>query len=81
MDCRVQRYFVQGMIDAAMEFVAENGRQDVWDVRFKTTIPSGAESCFFTMNRASPEEKRKWEKYTRALEKKSLNLAKRDTST
>src|SRR5262245_2112785 len=36
-DCRVQRYFVQGMLDAARESAGRWG----FEVRFDTTIPSG----------------------------------------
>ncbi len=35
-DCRVQRYFVEGMIDAMREF----GREHDFDVRFDSTIPA-----------------------------------------
>ena len=69
----MQRYFVQGMIDAAAEFAGSFGFQ----VRFDTTIPSGAPTCHFTLWRASDEEKRTWETYTRLLEEKALVRAKR----
>jgi hypothetical protein len=71
-DCRVQRYFVQGMIDAAREASEKWG----FEVRFDTTIPSGAETCHFTMWRASDEEKAQWAGYTRLLEAKALARAK-----
>ena len=35
-DCRVQRYFVEGMIDAMREY----GREHDFDVRFDSTIPA-----------------------------------------
>jgi hypothetical protein len=73
-DCRVQRYFVQGMLDAAREHAAQFG----FDVRFDTTIPSGAASCHFTMWKPSAEEKGAWEAYTRRLEEKALAIAKKD---
>ncbi|MCJ7538445.1 MAG: hypothetical protein MUO88_02155 [Desulfobacterales bacterium] len=79
MDCRVQRYFVQGMIDAAVDFVKSQGREDVWDVAFKSTIPSGSETCFFGIQRGNPEEARKWAEYTRLLEEKALEIAARGT--
>src|SRR5579859_6628699 len=44
-DCRVQRYFVQGMLEAAEEFARLQG----WQVRFDSTIPSGATTCHFTL--------------------------------
>ncbi len=70
-DCRVQRYFVQGMLDAAREHAAQFG----FDVRFDTTIPSGAATCHFTMWKPTPEEKAAWDEYTRTLEAKALALA------
>jgi hypothetical protein len=73
-DCRVQRYFVQGMIDAAQEFAGRFG----FEVRFDSTIPAGAETCHFTMWKATGEEKAAWEGHTRLLEKKALLRARRD---
>ncbi len=71
-DCRVQRYFVQGMIDAAREFSERWG----FEVRFDTTIPSGAETCHFTLWKPGPGEKEAWEKTTRLLERKALERAR-----
>lgn len=73
-DCRVQRYFVQGMIDAGQDF----GNRFGFNVRFDTTIPSGSHTCHFTMWRSSEEEKGVWNDYTQQLEHKALqNAAKR----
>lgn len=72
-DCRVQRYFVQGMLEAAREHAARFG----FDVRFDSTIPSGATTCHFTLWKASEEEKGAWEAYTRELEEKALARAKK----
>jgi hypothetical protein len=74
-DCRVQRYFVQGMIDAAEEFAGGFG----FAVRFDTTIPSGAPTCHFTLWKATDEERETWEGYTRIVEQKALVRAKRGT--
>ena len=71
-DCRVQRYFVQGMIDAAQQFAGRFGFQ----VRFDSTIPAGAETCHFTMWKPDENEKARWEEYTRLLEAKALVRAK-----
>lgn len=76
-DCRVQRYFVQGMIDAAMEFAKSQGRDDVWDVSFRSTIPSGSETCYFEIFSGDPEESRKWGEYTKFLEDKALEIAQK----
>lgn len=70
-DCRVQRYFVQGM----MEALQEKGREEGWQVKFTSTIPAGGETCHFELWKATPEEKSEWEKYTEQLERKALKLA------
>jgi hypothetical protein len=72
-DCRVQRYLVQGMIDAAREFTGRFG----FEVRFDTTIPAGAPTCHFTMWQATDAEREQWGKYTQLLEAKALDRAKR----
>lgn len=72
-DCRVQRYFVQGMLEAAHEFGGRFG----FEVRFDTTIPSGAPTCHFTVWKASADEKAEWEKTTAQIEKKALELARK----
>ena len=74
-DCRVQRYFVQGMIDAASDFTHEQGRDAIWDVAFKTTIPSGSTTCLFEIFRGDPDASRAWVEYTKILENKALEKA------
>jgi hypothetical protein len=69
-DCRVQRYFVQGMIDAAEEISSQLGFQ----VRFDSTIPAGAKTCHFAMWKGEPEEAKTWDDYTDRLNKKALEL-------
>ncbi|MBL9125211.1 MAG: hypothetical protein JNG90_16360 [Planctomycetaceae bacterium] len=74
-DCRVQRYFVQGMIDAMKEYGSEHG----FDVRFDTTIPAGAETCHFTMWRSHDDtEKSAWQQYTALIDAKALEIAARE---
>jgi len=73
-DCRVQRYFVQGMIDAAKEFAGAAG---FFDVRFDSTIPAGADTCHFTLWKATDEERTRWQEHTRLLEAKALVRAKK----
>ncbi|MFO1470884.1 MAG: hypothetical protein U1F27_07610 [Turneriella sp.] len=75
MDCRVQRYFVQGMIDAAREFAKAHGRDDIYDVMFKTTIPNGYDTCFFKIEKGDAASAERWARYTEVLEKKNLKLA------
>jgi hypothetical protein len=72
-DCRVQRYFVQGMLDAAREFSALWG----FEVRFDSTIPAGSPTCHFTIWKAGEGEKSEWERTTRLLELKALEHARR----
>jgi hypothetical protein len=72
-DCRVQRYFVQGMVDAARDVTGKMG----FEVRFDTTIPSGAPTCHFTLWKATEEEKSQWEGMTRVIEAKALARSKR----
>lgn len=70
-DCRVQRYFVQGMIDAAEEKFPGLGFQ----VRFDSTIPAGAPTCHFSLWRGDAEAAREWTDYTRKLDEKALEIA------
>lgn len=68
-DCRVQRYFVQGMVEA----LREKSEQEQWQVKFTSTIPAGAQTCHFELWKTEdPEEKAEWEKYTEQLEKRAL---------
>ncbi|MBC7229762.1 MAG: L-2-amino-thiazoline-4-carboxylic acid hydrolase [Actinobacteria bacterium] len=70
-DCRVQRYFVQGMLEA----VREKGMLEGWQVRFTQTIPAGADTCRFVLWRAPGGERSRWEEYSEELERKALELA------
>lgn len=69
----MQRYLVQGMIDAAQQFAGRMG----FEVRFDSTIPAGAPTCHFTLWQATEEEKQQWGEYTALLEAKALVRAKR----
>ena len=77
-DCRVQRYFVQGMIDAGLEFASSQGRKEVWDVAFRSTIPSGSKTCFFEIFTGNPEKTRQWGEYTQILEVKAIENARKE---
>lgn len=79
-DCRVQRYFVQGIIEAARDYLIGQGvdvDNESWDITFKASIPSGYESCHFVMEPRDSEESEKWAAYTRELEEKALEIARR----
>lgn len=69
-DCRLQRYFVEGMIEAARESFGPLG----FDVRFDSTIPAGASTCHFTIwKRVSGDAgEEAWQETTRALERRAL---------
>jgi len=74
-DCRVQRYFVQGMLEAAREVGGTRG----WEVRFDTTIPSGGATCHFTVwkpEEGDPERDR-WNGLTQLIEVEALRRARR----
>lgn len=72
-DCRIQRYFVRGMIQAAQEHALGKG----WQVRFDSTIPAGATTCHFTLWNATESEAAAWNQYTNLLEAKALTRFKR----
>jgi hypothetical protein len=72
-DCRIQRYFVRGMIQAGREVALGKG----WQVRFDSTIPAGADTCHFTLWNATDEEARAWNDYSQLLEAKALLRHKR----
>ncbi|MGK5094532.1 hypothetical protein WDW89_21285 [Deltaproteobacteria bacterium TL4] len=67
------------MIEAAKDFMVSQGRDDVWDVWFQTTIPSGSETCHFEIETGgNPDSIRKWEEYTHLMEDKALEIAKQE---
>jgi len=77
-DCRVQRYFVQGIIEAASDYLKSQGFDDEeWDMTFEHSIPAGHETCFFKMSPRNKDDAEKWAKYTKELEEKALEIAKR----
>jgi hypothetical protein len=67
-DCRIQRYLVRGMIQAAHEHALGKG----WQVRFDSTIPAGAKTCHFTLWNATESEAAEWNRYSDLLEAKAL---------
>jgi hypothetical protein len=76
-DCRVQRYIVQGMIDVLREkFKRERGHDLKFNIGFESTIPAGGEVCRFVMEKSDEEDK--WEKYTEILNRKALEMAKKN---
>lgn len=71
-DCRVQRYLVQGLID----YLREKYSQSDFHLEFKSTMPSGGETCHFVLARRNPGDPDKWKEYSRILERKALKRMK-----
>ncbi len=71
-DCRVQRYFVQGMIEALEEVAGEDKG---WEVKFTRTIPAGGDTCRFVFWKGTEKERDQWGKYTEMLNAKALERA------
>jgi hypothetical protein len=69
-DCRVQRYIVQGLLEAFQEKTGIAA-----DARFTQTMPKGSETCRFEMRRARPGEGRQWTEHSSALARKALERA------
>lgn len=69
-DCRVQRYFVEGMISAGRALFGERG----FDVRFETTIPSGAPTCHFEIYRKADMSHDDWNDYSERLRERALKI-------
>ena len=68
-DCRVQRYLVQGILNA---FRDSGILKSDYQVEFKSTIPAGANTCHFAITKKGPNEQDKWDAYSKELEKKAL---------
>lgn len=68
-DCRIQRYLVQGMLNA---FRDSGLMQEDFDLEVQSLIPLGAESCHFRIWRKTGDEEHVWSKH-------SAYLANRET--
>ncbi len=69
-DCRVQRYYVEGMIAAARRQFGSS----MFDVSFSSTIPSGSHVCHFDMYPKSDESSDDWNEYSEQLRGRALKL-------
>lgn len=69
-DCRVQRYYVEGMISAARRHFGEG----MFDVRFTSTIPSGSHVCHFDMFPKGEESHDEWLEYSDSLRNRALKI-------
>lgn len=70
-DCRVQRYIVQGLLEALEE---RTGMRV--DARFTQLIPKGAETCRFEIWKLGPNEAREWTSYSEQLANRALERAR-----
>ncbi len=68
-DCRVQRYLVQGIINA---FKDSNLLKSDYQIEFKSTIPSGADVCSFSIRKKEEGEPDIWAEYSKDLAEKAL---------
>ena len=74
-DCRVQRYFVEGMI-RALEKLGKGKFVPMVD----KLIPHGAEHCHFSVTRLKDKKaKHPWDQYSDELEKRALEKQKKDS--
>jgi hypothetical protein len=75
LDCRVQRYLVEGMMRAAQErmVAAEAGGFGGFNVTCDSTIPAGAPTCHFRIWRAKEGEENAWTAHSRELEERALS--------
>jgi len=72
-DCRVQRYFVEGFMEAARELWKEKANFNAY---FRYGIPQGYETCLFELALREGEEE-PWRAYTEELQRKALERAMR----
>lgn len=68
-DCRVQRYYVEGMIDAARRHFG-----GMFDVAFTSTIPAGSHVCHFDMFPKTDDALDAWNAYSDGLRNKALKV-------
>ena len=74
-DCRVQRYIVQGLLEAFQEKTGI-----VVDARFTQIIPKGAETCRFEVRVLPKGKGREWTQYSSDLAQKELKRVSDDSS-
>jgi hypothetical protein len=68
-DCRVQRYFVEGMMAAVED--AGYTAMTAWVDRL---IPHGADHCHFVVERRDPEVRNPWHDYSDELAARALDM-------
>jgi len=74
-DCRVQRYIVQGLLEAFQEKTGI-----AVDARFTQIIPKGAETCRFAVRILPKGESQEWTRYSSDLAHRALQRVADDSS-
>jgi hypothetical protein len=69
-DCRVQRYYVEGMIAAGRRAYGDS----MFDVSFASTIPSGSSTCHFDMFPKASRTSDAWNEYSERLRQRALKI-------
>ena len=73
-DCRVQRYFVEGMIEAMEQLGNSSFTAAVTEL-----IPHGADRCHFVVDRREEKDgKHPWHSYSEELGKRALDKMEKD---
>lgn len=72
-DCRVQRYFVEGVMQAARELWGDRGNFDAF---FRYSIPQGYDTCLFEMKLREGEAD-PWRQYSEELQRHALERIQR----
>jgi len=67
-DCRVQRYFVEGVLQATRELWGEMGDFDLF---FRRSIPQGHGTCLFEF-KSSEGNQDPWRQYSEELQRRAL---------
>ena len=70
IDCRIQRYLVEGELQAAAEIMGD------FQIAFDFGIPSGHPTCHFSIRRRKPGEESAWDQYTRSINRKGLEKSR-----
>lgn len=74
-DCRVQRYFVEGVMEAARELWGDRGNFDAF---FRYSIPQGHDTCLFEM-KSREGQADPWRQYSEELQRRALERIQRKT--
>ena len=69
-DCRVQRYYVEGMIAAGRRRFGAS----IFDVSFQSTIPSGGRTCHFDLFPKADASTDVWNEYSDRLRQRALDI-------